>query len=78
MLLIHPVPAFKQDVLNCLAPIAAFAGVGVGFVVSVEIRSETDLARAHLCVPVVCGENSLSWSDHNFVEVPIPFSLSSG
>lgn len=77
MSFVHPVPAFEYYVLNCLAPIAALAGVGVGLVDGMEISAEANLARAHLrdgrtdC-PVcagVCRENVLSRSDPEFVEV---------
>lgn len=77
MSFVHPVSAFEYYVLNCLAPIAALAGVSVGLVDGLEISAEANLARAHLgdgrtdC-PVcagVCRENVLSRPDPELVEV---------
>jgi hypothetical protein len=77
MLFIHPVSAFEYYVLNCLAPIAALAGVSVSLVDGMEIGAEANLAHAHLCDgrtngPVCASmycENILSWSDPKFIEV---------
>jgi hypothetical protein len=44
MSLIHPVPAFEQDMLSSLMSVAALAGVGVGLVDGVEIGAEADFA----------------------------------
>jgi hypothetical protein len=48
MSFVHLVSAFKYYVLNCLAPIAALAGVSVGLVNGIEIGMEANLARVYL------------------------------
>jgi hypothetical protein len=48
MSFVYPVSAFEYYVLNCLAPIAALAGVGVGLVDGMEIGAEANLAHVHL------------------------------
>lgn len=46
--LVRPVPASEEDVLHCLASVAALTLVSVGLVDGVEVSAQADLAGAHL------------------------------
>jgi hypothetical protein len=78
MSFVLPVPAFEQDVLYCLAPMAALAGVGIGLVNRMEIGAGADLACTHLCdgrtdcsvCAGMCREKVLSRPDPELIEVP--------
>ncbi|PMD20133.1 hypothetical protein NA56DRAFT_185954 [Hyaloscypha hepaticicola] len=49
MSFLYPVPTFQKDVLRRLSSATTLALVGVGLVNSVEVGTEADLARTHLC-----------------------------
>jgi hypothetical protein len=70
---------------HCLAPVSAFALVGVGFLDGMQVREQANLACAHLCdnradcsvYPTVDCECSFSWAgpEHVGFDVGCPSLL---
>jgi hypothetical protein len=73
-------------VAHGLAPVAALALVGVGFLDSFEIGTQANLASSHLCdhradgsmCANVCGECPFSWPHSESEELAAVFSLLPG